>query len=175
MTVECNRKKDSRVVSHYFLPMFFTPTWINPKPIKSALPMVPSSLSWAPQREETGGRNPTNRGYGDLMTFQSFSSPKGPPSFGCSRHTCGGLAPSMDTVLSPKGTNITGPTGAHLRAHCCHLLGTKDSPVGGPRLLRLQGVTAARVTKPYGEYRRELILLVKLVLIFFLSVVASQG
>lgn len=34
-------------------------------------------------------------------------------------------------------------------------LGTKDSPVGGHRLLRLQGVTAAGVTKPYGEYRRD--------------------
>ena len=131
MTVECNRKKDSRVVS-YFLPLFFPPTWTNPKPFKSALPMVLSSLRWAPQREETGGRNPTNRSYGDLTTFQSSSSPKGPPSLGYNRYTCGGLAPSMGAGLSSEGTDLTGPTGLIRRHIAAASLSTMDSPAGDP-------------------------------------------
>ena len=159
----------------YFLPLFFTPTWTNPKPFKSALPMVLSSLSWAPQRKETGGRKPTNRSYGDLITFQSSSSPKGPPSFGYSRYTCGRLAPSMGTGLSSKGTDITGPTGARSPAHCCHLPQHHGQSSWGTQVAQAPGCNRARVTKPHGAYRRELILLVKLVLIFCWSVVVSQG
>ena len=148
--MECVRRNNPGLVSPYFFPLTLHPGRQIPTPPQTAMLSLPSYLGGETPRKEAARGNPATRRLGDQGTFQSSSSPEGPPSFLCPRLALavGGPAWIWRLWSHPQGTRHSRSKGGSLAATSSPAPSAPGQPsLGTQARSGCRDVTPAQVTE----------------------------